>query len=170
MTVYYLTSANVGLGDTVPILAGTPGGSINVAAAAIPSVGVTVTDGTNTVANTTSLTLADGFTVSGSAGAATATFNGPIGTGTATATAGAATVNEGSGIVTSQALVSATSFALTLTNSLIKTTSVIQLTLSNSAGLATWPVTIVCSNGSAVITVAMASLTGTVVVAFSVFN
>lgn len=92
------------------------------------------------------------------------------GHGSQTASGGAATLNSSSGIITSEALVGQTSYALTLTNNVIASTSTISLTLSNSAGLVVWPVTIVPGSGSAVITIGFALLTGTVKIAFIVVN
>jgi len=95
-----------------------------------------------------------------------------VGTGTATATAGAATLNKTSGIITSEGLTGATTYSLTLTNSFIQSTSVIQVSLANSAGTNTWLTAKPnCSNGSAVIAIAFGSaLTGTAEILFTVHN
>jgi hypothetical protein len=154
------------------------GGTVTVVTSSGGSTGLTLTtaNGTSTPALTLGGTLAIGSGGTGqtTASAALVALGATTGSGTVTATGsgttGAATLNQGSGVVTSQALTAATTYALTLTNSRILATSTILLTLSNSAGLVTWPVTIVCSAGSAVITMGMAALTGTVVIAFAVVN
>jgi hypothetical protein len=93
------------------------------------------------------------------------------GTGTATAVAGAATINFPAGIVTSEALTGATTYVLTLTNSLIKATSVVVFNVVESTGAA-GPIdhSVVVTAGQAVFTVSMAALTGTLVFNFAVFN
>lgn len=92
------------------------------------------------------------------------------GHGSTTAVAGAATLNQGSGIVTSEALTAATTYTLTLTNSLILSTSTVLVNATNSAGL---PVTLTSTteaNGSVTIVIGMAALTGTAKIRFAVFN
>lgn len=95
---------------------------------------------------------------------------GVSGHGAVTAVAGAATLNTSSGVVTSEALVAQTSYTLTLTNSVVASTSTVLIAAANSAGLVTWPVTVVPSSGSVAITVGMATLTGTVLIWFIVVN
>jgi hypothetical protein len=92
------------------------------------------------------------------------------GSGTTVAVAGAATLNKQNGTVTSEALTGATSYSLTLTNSLILSTSTIMVNATDSAGVGVSLVSVTPSNGSAVIDVAMVALTGTVKIAFAVMN
>jgi hypothetical protein len=98
----------------------------------------------------------------------------PGGVGTATAVAGAATLNTQSGTVTSEALIAATAYTLTLTNNKILATSIVLVNLTNSAGLAVALLTKVVGSGvtlgTVVISMSFASLTGTVVVDFVVMN
>ena len=92
------------------------------------------------------------------------------GHGAQVAVAGAATLNQGSGIITSEALVGAVTYTLTLTNNVVLVTSTVIINATNSAGL---PVTLTSTaeaNGSVVIIVGMAALTGTVKIRFAVFN
>ncbi len=97
---------------------------------------------------------------------------GITGHGAETAIAGAATLNQGSGVITSEALVAATDYTLTLTNSNILSTSTVLVSAWSSDGLAA-PVSIgsiTPASGSVVIVVGMVALTGTVVIAFMVAN
>lgn len=94
------------------------------------------------------------------------------GSGTATAVAGAATLNKQNGTVTSEALVAATTYTLTLTNSVILSTSTVMVNLYTSAG-SSWFVTgKTVSAGQVVITMAtlVGSITGTIFIDFAVFN
>ncbi len=153
-------------------------GTVTIVTTSGGSTGLSLT--TSNPSTTPSITLGGTLAVaSGGTGATTATaalanLGAVVGSGTATATgsgsSGAATLNESAGVITSQALVAATTYALTLTNSRITSASTIIISASNSAGLVTWPVAVVCSAGSAVITVGMATLTGTVVISFVVVN
>lgn len=93
-----------------------------------------------------------------------------VGSGSVTAVAGAATLNQGSGVVTSEALVGAVSYTLTLTNSVILSTSTVLANATNSAALPVTLNSVVVSNGSVVMIVGMAALTGTVKIAFYVAN
>lgn len=93
------------------------------------------------------------------------------GTGTATAVAGAATLDKAAGIVTSEALVAATTYTLTLTNHLIKVTSIVLVNVTDSTGTAViLSGTPVVTASQVVVTVTMAALTGTVDITFAVFN
>ena len=92
------------------------------------------------------------------------------GTGTATATAGAATLNQYSGVITSEALVGATTYTLTLTNSKIASTSTVLVNATDSASLPATLTSVTPGTHSVVIVVGMAALTGTVKIAFAVFN
>jgi|SRR5882724_6174973 len=94
----------------------------------------------------------------------------PFGSGSATAVAGAATLDQGSGVITSEALAAATTYTLTLTNSLILTTSTVLVNATDSDGLLVTLVSVTPAAGSVVIAVSMAALTGTVVISFAVFN
>ena len=95
---------------------------------------------------------------------------GVTGHGAVTAVAGAATLNASSGVITSEALVAATSYTLTLTNSGIVSTSTVLATPYNSAALAVFIKSITPGSGQVVIVVGMAALTGTVVIPFVVVN
>jgi len=100
---------------------------------------------------------------------------GPTGTaghGAQTAVAGAATLNQGSGVITSEGLTAATTYTLTLTNSFVASTSTVLVTVWSSAGISI-PVnigSITPGSGSVIIVVGMAALTGTLNIAFAVFN
>lgn len=94
----------------------------------------------------------------------------PQGHGAATAAAGAATLNQGSGIITSEALVGQVAYTLTLTNNKILSTSTVIAVATNSSNLPVTVNTITEGNGSVVILVGMAALTGTVIIRFAVFN
>ena len=93
-----------------------------------------------------------------------------FGTGAVTAVAGAATLNQCSGVITSEALVAQTTYTLTLTNSFIASTSTVLVNLTDSAGLGVVLVSTTPAAGQVTIAVSMASLTGTVKFAFAVFN
>lgn len=92
------------------------------------------------------------------------------GHGAQTAVGGVATLNQGSGVITSEALTNATTYTLTLTNAGILSTSTVIVNVTNSAGTATSLTSVTPGNGSVVVVVGMASLTGTVKIAFVVFN
>lgn len=92
------------------------------------------------------------------------------GHGAQTASAGAATLNQGSGIITSEALVGATAYTLTLTNSVVVATSTVLVNATNSDSLAVFIKSVTPGAGTVTIIVGMAALTGTVKVAFAVFN
>lgn len=95
---------------------------------------------------------------------------GVSGNGAVTAVAGAATLNASSGVITSEALVAATSYTLTLSNAGILSTSTVLATPFDSAGLAVFLKSITPGAGQVVIVVGMAALTGTVVIPFVVIN
>ncbi len=91
--------------------------------------------------------------------------------GTATAAAGAATLNAASGAVTSEALVAATSYVLTLTDSAILAGSIVLVNVIESTGAAAPIVhSVAVTAGQVVITVSMAALTGTLLFNFIVAN
>jgi hypothetical protein len=98
------------------------------------------------------------------------------GTKTASATAGAATLNQPSGVITSESLTTAAAgtYTLTLTNSKIAATDVVHVTIGNGTNTAGIPVlsSVVPAAGSVVIKVAnlhaSAALNGTLVARFSV--
>lgn len=92
------------------------------------------------------------------------------GTGTATATAGAATLNKVAGIVTSEALVAAVTYTLTLTNSFISASSVVMVVPIASTGIALPITSVTPGSGSVVIVVTSAALTGTIKFMFQVNN
>jgi hypothetical protein len=89
-----------------------------------------------------------------------------------TAVAGAATLNAPNGVITTEALVAATTYTLTLTDSVIKSTSTVIPVASNATGGVAPPTvrSITEGNGSVVIVFGMAALTGTFQVRFAVFN
>lgn len=89
---------------------------------------------------------------------------------TTVASAGAATLNTPAGKVTSEALIAATSYTLTLTNSTISATSIVTVTATNSANLPVTISTITEGSGSVVIVLGMAALTGTAIVRYHVDN
>ncbi len=99
-------------------------------------------------------------------------------TGTGTSTAGAATVNTQSGVITTEALVTAAAatYTMTLTNSNITATSIVLVTVGKGTAttgeLAVHFVT--PAAGSAVILIrndaAAAALNGTIKIGFVVFN
>ena len=93
------------------------------------------------------------------------------GAGTATAVSGAATLNASSGVVTSESLSTATTYALTLTNSAIKATSVVlaQATENTSPAAVTLKSTVVTA-GQVVLSFTMSSYSGTLGISFAVFN
>lgn len=93
-----------------------------------------------------------------------------FGHGAITAVAGAATLNANAGVVTSEALVAATSYTLTLTNSQIASTSVVLATPYDGAATGVQVTSITVSANQVVIVMAMAALTGTVIIPFAVFN
>lgn len=95
---------------------------------------------------------------------------GSSGSGTATAVAGAATLNKQNGTITSEALTGATTYTLTLTNSVILSTSTVLVNLTNSANLAVAPTGKTVTAGQVVVAASMAALTGTVIIDFAVFN
>lgn len=90
--------------------------------------------------------------------------------GTATASASAATLNLPNGVITSQALTTATTFTLTLTNSFITANSVVIVNPTNSGGTVTNLLSVTPSAGQVIVAVSMTSLTGTVKIAFQVLN
>jgi len=93
-----------------------------------------------------------------------------LGHGSATAVAGAATLNQGSGVITSEGLTSQQEYTLTLTNSVVAATSTVVVTPSNSAGSLTWIKSITAGSGSVVIVAGTQTLTGTMKFNFGVFN
>lgn len=103
----------------------------------------------------------------------TAKFAGDVagpGTGTATAVAGAATCNFPAGKVTSEALTAATSYTLTLTNSYVSASSIVNPVVILSTGAAVNLTSVTESGGSVAIVVNMASFTGTIQFRFQVAN
>jgi hypothetical protein len=100
------------------------------------------------------------------------------GTRTAAATAGAATLNKTSGIITSEALVTAAAatYTLTITNSTIAGTENVQVTIGNGTNSAGAPclTTVNVSAGSIVIVIknvhASAALNGTLTASFVAFE
>lgn len=98
------------------------------------------------------------------------------GTKTASATSGAATLNQPSGVITSEALTTAAAatYTLTLTCANIAATDIVQCTLGNGTNTAGAPVinTVTPAAGSVVIVVknvhASAALNGTLIFMFNV--
>jgi hypothetical protein len=94
-----------------------------------------------------------------------------FGTGfTTCADPGLASIDMGAGIVTSEALIAQTSWSLILSCNKIKTTSVVLVNFWNSDGSAMTLKSLAIVNGQVTIAVGTALLTGTIVIAFSVFN
>lgn len=101
-----------------------------------------------------------------------------VGTKTASATAGAATLNQPSGVVTSEALTTAAAatYTLTLTNSKIAATDIVLASVGNGTNSAGTPdlCSVTPAAGSVVIVVrnshASAALNGTLKIAFAVVN
>ena len=99
-------------------------------------------------------------------------------TGTGTSTAGAATVNTQVGQITTEALVTAAAatYTMTLTNSLIKATSIVLATVGKGTATTGEPVVqfLTPTAGSAVILIrnvsAATALNGTITINFAVFN
>jgi hypothetical protein len=88
-----------------------------------------------------------------------------------TASGGAATLNGYAGAVTSEALVAATTYTLTLTNSKITANSIVLVQVIESTGAANPIVhSVTPGAGSVAIVVSMASLTGTLLFNFIVAN
>jgi hypothetical protein len=95
------------------------------------------------------------------------------GHGTVTAVAGAATLNAGAGVVTTEALVAATTYTLTLTSDfIVGSTSVVFAIASNATGGVPPPTvtSIAEGSGTVVIVFAMSALTGTFKIRFAIFN
>lgn len=98
--------------------------------------------------------------------------------GTGTSTAGAATVNQQSGVITTEALVTAaaTTYSFTLTNSLINASSVVLVTVGKGTATTGEPAVhfVTPAAGSAVIAIrndaAAAALNGTIKIGYVVFN
>jgi hypothetical protein len=90
--------------------------------------------------------------------------------GTATAVSGAATLNTISGIVTSESLTAATTYTLTLADSLISSSSVVVVNATDSSSTAVTLTSVTPSSGQVVIVVGMTALTGTVKFAYQVNN
>ena len=90
--------------------------------------------------------------------------------GSAIAIAGAASINARAGYITSEGLTTATTYTLTVTNTLVDTNSIVLVNQSNSSGTNTILVSVTPNLGNFVVTVSMASLTGTVKIGFIVIN
>jgi len=98
--------------------------------------------------------------------------------GTGTSTSNAATINTQNGVITTEALTTAAgaTYTMTLTNSKIKSTSVVQVTVGKGTCTAGQPT--VCfvtpAAGSVVIIIqnvhASNALNGTITIGFTVFN
>lgn len=98
---------------------------------------------------------------------------------TAAATAGAATLDNYSGIITTEALTTAQNalYTLTLTNPKIKATDIVNVTIGNGSNSAGTPmlVTVTPAAGSVVVVIAnkhasAVALNGTLLVMFSIFR
>lgn len=100
------------------------------------------------------------------------------GTKTASATSGAATLNMPSGVITSEALTTAAAatYTLTLTNSKIAVTDIVQVTLANGTNSAGAPCICTSTVTDSTITVvvknvhATAALNGTLVFMFNIIK
>ena len=87
------------------------------------------------------------------------------------ATAGSVTLSSPSGIVTSEPLAGASTYSLALTSIFLSATSMIQLTLMDSAGTQVWPTSITYGSNVATINLAIASaLTGTITMNIMIVN
>ncbi len=95
-----------------------------------------------------------------------------FGHGAQAAVAGAATLSQGSGIITTEALIAATTYTLVLTNSLVVATSTVIAIASDATGEVVPPTVTSIVEGSGVVTIAFAmlALTGTFKIRFAVFN
>lgn len=101
------------------------------------------------------------------------------GTGSANAVAGAipgGALNKQYGIITTEALSGATTYVLTMNNSVVVHTSVVQVTFRSATVSGAWVTGIVCTgngptNGQMVISIGFPSpFTGTLQIVYSVFN
>ena len=100
------------------------------------------------------------------------------GAGSATSTAGAATINKTSGQITTEALATAAgaTYTMTLTNSIIKSTSIVLVSVGKGTATLGEPVVqfITPAAGSAVILIrnvaATDALNGTIKINFAIFN
>lgn len=99
-------------------------------------------------------------------------------TGTATSTAGAATINNQTGVITTEALTTAAAatYTMTLTNSYIKAGSIVLVTVGKGTATTGEPAVhfVTPATGSAVILIrndaAVAALNGTIKIGFVVLN
>lgn len=100
------------------------------------------------------------------------------GTKTASATSGAATLNQPSGVITSEALTTAAAatYTLTLTNSKVAATDIVQVTLANGTNTAGAPVVTTSTVTDSTVTVIVknvhvsAALNGTLVFYFNLIK
>lgn len=100
------------------------------------------------------------------------------GTKTASATSGAATLNQPSGVITSEALTTAAAatYTLTLTNSKVAATDIVQVTLANGTNSAGAPSLITSTITDSTVTIivknvhASAALNGTLVFYFNLIK
>ena len=100
------------------------------------------------------------------------------GAGAATSTAHAATINKTAGQITTEALTTAAgaTYTMTLTNSLIKATSIVLVTVGKGTATTGEPVVqfVTPADGSVVILIknvdASVALNGTITINFAVFN
>lgn len=101
------------------------------------------------------------------------------GTGSANAVAGVipgGTLNRQYGIITTEALSAASTYVLTMNNSVVVHTSVVQVTFRSATESGAWVTSVVCTgngptNGQMVISIAFPSpFTGTLQIVYAVFN
>lgn len=101
-----------------------------------------------------------------------------VSSGSATSTAGAATINNQTGVITTESLSTAAgaTYTMTLTNSLIKATSIVNVSVGKGSATTGSPVVtwVTPAAGSCVIIIqnvhASAALNGTVMICYNVFN
>ncbi len=97
--------------------------------------------------------------------------------GTATSTAGAATINNQSGVITTEALTTAAggTYTMVLTNSLVTASSIVQPIVGRGTNTACGlvPITVTPTAGSVTMifqNVGLTALNGTLKIGFTVFN
>jgi hypothetical protein len=153
---------------TGDVTAGPGAGSVAATIAANAVVTAKIADANVTTAKIADVNVTTGKLANNAVTPAKLAF----GHGAQTAATGAATLNQGSGVITTEALVAATTYTLTLTNSLIVATSTVIAIASDATGAVVPPTVTSIVEGSATVTIvfAMLALTGTFKIRFAVFN